>query len=57
MIGPLYAFFLISKAIGKTLLEGIDDEEFEIDESQNINLKKQNMSRRDFFLLFAPKNI
>jgi hypothetical protein len=57
MIGPLYAFFLISKAIGKTLLEGIDDEEFEIDESKNLDWNKENMSRRDFFLLFVPKNI
>lgn len=57
MIGPLYAFFLISKAIGKTLLEGIDDEEFEIDESKNLDWNKQNMNRRDFFLLFVPKNI
>jgi hypothetical protein len=43
--------------VEKVLLEGIDDEEFEIDESKNLDWNKQNMNRRDFFLLFVPKNI
>lgn len=56
LIGPLYAFFLISKAIGKTLLDGIDDEEIEIYDEEENQFNKKNMSRREFFLLFTPKN-
>ena len=51
MIGPLYAFFLISKAIGKTF---INDIEFEEDENLD-KTKKGKMSRREFMLLFTPK--
>ena len=50
MIGPLYAFFLITKAIGKTFVNDIDFEE------EKINQKK-GMSRREFMLLFTPKLI
>ncbi|WP_262588999.1 hypothetical protein [Candidatus Pelagibacter communis] len=57
LIGPLYAFFLISKAIGKTLLEGIDEEELVLDEEEQSDFNKKNISRREFFLLFSPKNI
>ena len=57
LIGPLYAFFLISKAIGKTLLEGIDEEELDLNEEVESKFNKKNMSRREFFLLFSPRNI
>jgi hypothetical protein len=56
LIGPLYAFFLISKAIGKTLLEGIDDE-VEVIEKEENPFNNKDMSRRDFFLLFSPTKI
>ena len=55
LIGPLYAFFLISKSIGKTLLEGIDDEDEIKNKEKPIN--KKDMSRREFFLLFSPVKI
>ena len=51
MIGPLYAFFLITKAIGKTFVNDIDFEE------EEIKPKKKGMSRREFMLLFTPKLI
>ena len=51
MIGPLYAFFLITKAIGKTFVNDIDFEE------EDIKPKKEGMSRREFMLLFTPKLI
>ena len=51
MIGPLYAFFLISKAIGKTF---VNDIEFEEDENLDKS-KKAGMGRREFMLLFTPK--
>ena len=57
LIGPLYAFFLISKAIGKSLLDGIDEEDFEVKDEKEDSFNKKNMSRREFFLLFKPKNI
>ena len=56
LIGPLYAFFLISKAIGKTLLEGIDDE-VEVIEKEENPFNNKDMTRRDFFLLFSPIKI
>jgi len=49
MIGPLYAFFLITKAIGKTFVNDIDFEE------EENKPKKKGMSRREFMLLFTPK--
>ena len=55
LIGPLYAFFLIAKSIGKTLLDGIDDEVEVNEETTPIN--KKNMTRREFFLLFSPTKI
>ena len=55
LIGPLYAFFLISKSIGKTLLEGIDDEDEIKNKEKPIN--KKDMTRREFFLLFSPVKI
>jgi len=55
LIGPLYAFFLISKSIGKTLLEGIDDEDEIKNNEKPIN--KKDMTRREFFLLFSPVKI
>ena len=51
MIGPLYAFFLITKAIGKTFVNDIDFEE------EDTKPKKKGMSRREFMLLFTPKLI
>ena len=51
MIGPLYAFFLITKAIGKTFVNDIDFE------GEDIKPKKKRMSRREFMLLFTPKLI
>ena len=51
MIGPLYAFFLITKAIGKTFVNDIDFEE------EEIKPKKKGKSRREFMLLFTPKLI
>ena len=55
LIGPLYAFFLIAKFMGKIVLEGIDDEE----ESKEQEIKKENKtkqySRREFFLFFKPE--
>lgn len=56
LIGPLYAFFLISKAIGKTLLEGIDDE-VEVIKKEENPFNNKDMTRRDFFLLFSPIKI
>jgi len=56
LIGPLYAFFLISKSIGKSLLEGIDDEDNEKKEGEKP-INKKNMTRREFFLLFSPTKI
>lgn len=56
LIGPLYAFFLISKAIGKTLLDGIDDEEKINRKNENL-FNKKDMTRREFFLLFSPTKI
>ena len=55
LIGPLYAFFLIAKFMGKIVLEGIDDEE-ELGERKisKENIKKQ-YSRREFFLFFKPE--
>ena len=53
MIGPLYAFFLISKAIGKTF---INDIEFEEDENLD-KTKKGKMSRREFMLFFTRNSI
>ena len=52
LVGPLYAFFLISKALGKVLLKDIDDEE---EEKTKGNTNFENMSRREFFLFFKPK--
>jgi hypothetical protein len=57
LIGPLYAFFLISKTIGKSLLDGIDEEDIEVKDEKEYSFNKKNMSRREFFLLFKPKNI
>ena len=55
LIGPLYAFFLIAKFMGKIVLEGIDDEE----ESKEQEIKKENKtkqySRREFLLFFKPE--
>ena len=54
LVGPLYAFFLISKALGKVLLKDIDEEE---EEKIKDNTNFENMSRREFFLFFKPKLI
>ena len=44
LVGPLYAFYLIAKPIGKTLLDGIDDE---IDANEEkITINKKNMTRK-----------
>jgi len=50
LIGPLYAFFLIAKFVGKSTLESLNDEEIE-----EIKEKKKSMSRRDFLLRFKPQ--
>ena len=41
--------------IGKTLLEGIDDEDEIKNKEKPIN--KKDMTRREFFLLFSPVKI
>ena len=43
------------KRIGKTLLDGIDDE-IELNE-ETTSINKKNMTRREFFLLFSPTRI
>ena len=53
IIGPLYAFFLISKFVGKVFLDGIDD--YIVEEVEKKKDKSKKMSRREFFLFFKPK--
>ena len=53
LIGPLYAFYLIAKFVGKSTLESLDDEETE--ETEKTKEKKKDMSRRDFLLMFKPQ--
>ena len=53
IIGPLYAFFLISKFVGKVFLDGIDDDI--VEEVEKKKNKSEKMSRREFFLFFKPK--
>ena len=53
IIGPLYAFFLISKFVGKVFLDGIDEDIEEKVEKEKDKSKK--MSRREFFLFFKPQ--
>ena len=53
IIGPLYAFFLISKFVGKVFLDGIDDDI--VEEVEKKKDKSKKMSRREFFLFFKPK--
>ena len=55
IIGPLYAFFLISKFVGKVFLDGIDDDN--IEEAEKKKDKSEKMNRREFFLFFKPKII
>ena len=55
IIGPLYAFFLISKFVGKVFLDGIDDDI--VEEVEKKKDKSKKMGRREFFLFFKPKII
>ena len=53
LIGPLYAFFLIAKALGKTFLNDLDDNDSQ-ENSNNKDINK-NFTRREFMLFFFPK--
>ena len=53
LIGPLYAFFLIAKFVGKSTLESLGDDEDE-EEIKSSDTKKP-MTRRDFILIFKPQ--
>jgi len=53
LIGPLYAFFLIAKFVGKSTIESIGDDEDEV-EIKSSDTKKP-MTRRDFILIFKPQ--
>ena len=53
LIGPLYAFFLIAKFVGKVSLDGLDDDVD--DEAEKKKDKSKPMSRREFFLFFKPQ--
>ena len=53
LIGPLYAFFLIAKFVGKVSLDGLDDDVD--DEVEKKKDKSKPMSRREFFLFFKPQ--
>ena len=52
LIGPLYAFFLIAKFVGKSTLESLGDED---DEEIKFSETKKPMTRRDFILIFKPQ--
>ena len=52
LIGPLYAFYLIAKFIGKSTIASLDDDT----EDQKETEKEVNkMTRRDFLLIFKPQ--
>ena len=53
LIGPLYAFFLIAKFVGKSTIESLGDDEDEL-ETKSSDTKKP-MTRRDFILIFKPQ--
>ena len=52
LIGPLYAFFLIAKFVGKSTIESLGDED---DEEIKSSDTKKPMTRRDFILIFKPQ--
>ena len=52
LIGPLYAFFLIAKFVGKSTIESLGDED---DEEIKSSETKKPMTRRDFILIFKPQ--
>ena len=54
LIGPLYAFYLIAKFIGKSTIASLDED---IEDQKEEKKEENKMTRRDFLLIFKPQII